>query len=160
MPVIVVGADAAFGREIASALVGDGADVRAFVSDPDAAEDLKAEGVKVALGDLSDHSHLGAAATNTFCAVLLGDALGDGRELAFGRSTSEIVERWAEALAGAAIQRVIWVGPGPVPEPLGRSSHDVSHVATSGADPAGVAAAVLAHESAPRRRGGERESTR
>ena len=63
MPVIVVGADTEPGRVVLQALLEPGREVRAFVSDEKVAEQLRALGVKVALGDVSDDSHLEGAAT-------------------------------------------------------------------------------------------------
>ena len=83
MPVIVVGADTPVGLSIVSALIEPDREVRAFVTDPDVSASLKAQGVKVALGDVSDPSHVGGACLNCFSAVLVTEAARDDRERAF-----------------------------------------------------------------------------
>ncbi len=117
MPVIVVGADTQIGRAIISHLVAPGREVRAFVSDPDAASELKQLGVKVAFGDVSDDGHLEAACTNVFCVVFVGEAALDGRERSFRPDPKSLHLGWAEAAASAHVKRVVWVGvedPPPV----------------------------------------------
>ena len=58
MPVIVIGADTSQGRAVIEGLVEPGREVRAFVSDPAIGAELRELGVKVALGDVSDDSHV------------------------------------------------------------------------------------------------------
>jgi uncharacterized protein YbjT (DUF2867 family) len=86
MPVIVVGADTSQGRAVVEGLLEPGREVRAFVSDPDAGAELRELGVKVALGDVSDDSHVQGACTNCFTAVLVTEAARDGRERSFASS--------------------------------------------------------------------------
>lgn len=112
MPVIVVGADTPIGRPIVDALLEPDREVRAFVSDISVAEDLRRVGVKVALGDVSDPSHIGAACLNCFSAVLVTEAAHDARERAFASSPERVIQGWADAVAEAAVSRVIWVGAG------------------------------------------------
>lgn len=109
MPVMVVGADTRIGAQIVDALIAPGREVRAFVSDVESAARLKAAGVKVAVGDVSDPSHVGAACTNCFSAVLITEAASDGRERAFASGRSEVLRGWADAVADADVTRVIWV---------------------------------------------------
>ena len=109
MPVIVVGADTAVGSLIIDALIEPDREVRAFVTDVDESIRLKARGAKVALGDVSDPSHVGGACLNCFTAVLITEAAEDGRERAFGRDRLTVLEGWAEAAREAAVTRVIWV---------------------------------------------------
>ena len=66
MPVIVIGADTPTGHAVVDALLPRRGEVRAFVSDPTEAAALKERGVKVAVGDVSDGSHIGGAATQGF----------------------------------------------------------------------------------------------
>ena len=116
MPVIVVGADTAVGSSIIDALIEPDREIRAFVTDVDESIRLKAEGVKVALGDVSDPSHVGGACLNCFTAVLIAEAAEDGRERAFARDRLTVLEGWAEAAREAAVTRVIWVdGAGRLP---------------------------------------------
>lgn len=113
MPVIVVGADTRLGSSIITALDAPGREIRAFVSDEEAAASLRSGGVKVALGDVSDDSHIEAAATRCFSAILIGEAATDSRERAFADSEQKVLEGWATAVA--KVTRVIWVHHGPVP---------------------------------------------
>ena len=124
MPVIVVGADTPIGEAVVKAVVPSAAEVRAFISDEQWVGPLRGRGVKVALGDVSDFSHVEAAALNCFCAVLVVDAATDTRERSFANQPHEIVEGWAGAVRNAGIQRTIWVSgdgslvpfPSPAPE--------------------------------------------
>lgn len=111
MPVIVIGADTEHGRAIAGALGGRQGEVRAFVTDPDTAQTLRALGVKVAIGDVSDASHIEGAAYGAFSAVLVADAGLDDRERSFAPSYDALLKAWAEGLRDAGISRIIWVGP-------------------------------------------------
>jgi putative NADH-flavin reductase len=130
MPVIVIGADTGAGLAISNELVNPGREVRAFVSDPQIAGDLKRMGVKVALGDVSDDSHIEAAAMHCFTAVLVTEAARDDRERSFARSEADVLEAWARAVGNAKVNRVIWVYDGAAPEA------EVSEVATvSSTDP-------------------------
>lgn len=112
MPVMVVGADTERGRRIAKRFLHPQREVRAFVTDPAAADDLKKGGAKVALGDVSDDSHLAGACLNCFSVVLVADAAHDGRDRAFARDPQRVLEAWAKAVDSAAVRRVIWVVPG------------------------------------------------
>lgn len=109
MPVIVIGADTPLGESIIDELVNPPREVRAFVSDPDTAQRLKDRGVKVALGDVSDDSHIEGAATRCFCAVLVTEAAQDDRERSFATSPEAVKQGWARAVATAGVTRVIWV---------------------------------------------------
>ncbi|MEX0757423.1 MAG: NAD(P)H-binding protein [Acidimicrobiia bacterium] len=117
MPVIVVGADTAVGRAIVDALLEPDREVRAFVSDLGAAEELREQGVKVALGDVSDPSHVGGACTRCFSAVLITEAATDDRERSFARTPGAVLAGWVEAVQDAQVTRVIWVGEGAIPVP-------------------------------------------
>jgi uncharacterized protein YbjT (DUF2867 family) len=109
MPVIVIGADTPLGPAIVTALRGRAGEIRAFVTDPAAAEALRSEGIKVAVGDVSDGSHVGAAALGCFGAVVLPEAANDGRERAFAAAGRATLESWVRALRDAAIRRVILI---------------------------------------------------
>jgi nucleoside-diphosphate-sugar epimerase len=116
MPVIVVGADTAQGRAIVSGLLSPGREVRAFVSDLGVTAELRRDGVKVAVGDVSDDSHVQGASTHCFTAVLVTEAARDDRERSFASSERQVLEGWATAVAAAGVTRVIWVADGePVP---------------------------------------------
>jgi uncharacterized protein YbjT (DUF2867 family) len=143
MPAIVIGADTPIGRAIVATLVSRGGEIRSFVTDPIAASSLKGKGVKVAVGDLSDGSHIGAAAYRVFTAVLIEAAAGDGRSFAFATDAAQVLEVWAVGIRTAGVQRAIWVGSpaaslvdGSAPEvavvnPVGRTTE---HVAQEVAD--------------------------
>lgn len=113
MPIIVIGADTPYGQTICATLAQEqDREVRAFVSNPYAADELKSLGVKVALGDLSDASHVEAACTNCFSVVLITEAATDDRERAFATTREEVLAGWAEAVTDSAVTRVIWVTNG------------------------------------------------
>jgi nucleoside-diphosphate-sugar epimerase len=116
MPVIVVGADTPVGEAVAMRLASPGREVRAFVTAAQAAVRLRAAGIKVACGDVSDESHLSAACNNCFTAVLVVAAAYDDRERAFAGSAESVLDAWAAAVTAAAVRRVIWVGEGPMRE--------------------------------------------
>lgn len=109
MPVIVVGADTDAGRAILEGLYDPHREVRAFVSDGSVGAALKEQGFKVALGDISDESHVAAASTRCFSAVLITEAASDGRERSFAGTPGEVLEGWADAVASSDVTRVIWV---------------------------------------------------
>ncbi|HEX9865700.1 MAG TPA: NAD(P)H-binding protein [Acidimicrobiia bacterium] len=115
MPVIVVGADTRLGRAVVAGLIEPGREVRAFVSDPGAAAELKRAGVKVALGDVSDDSHVQGASTNCFTAVMMTEAARDGRERSFAGDERQVLEGWAAAAEASGVVRVIWVHDGDAP---------------------------------------------
>jgi uncharacterized protein YbjT (DUF2867 family) len=135
MPVVVIGADSPLGAAISDTLRGRDAERRAFVTDPHAAEALRAVGFKVAIGDISDWTHVEGAATGAFTAVLVAEAAADGRELAFASSPEQAVGSWVRAVRDAGVTRAILVGarrdePGGVEwavvDPSGRSPDDVA----------------------------------
>lgn len=139
MPVIVVGADTPVGLAVIDAVLEPEREVRAFVSDPEIGATLKGRGVKVALGDVSDASHVAAACTNAFSAVLVGEAATDGRDVAFASSRASVWQAWAEAVSEAAVTRVIWVLD---EEPPVSGAPETAVVAASGRSTADVAADV------------------
>jgi uncharacterized protein YbjT (DUF2867 family) len=114
MPVIVVGADTPQGTAIVEGLLDPDREIRAFVSDEAAAIKLREKGVKVALGDVSDDSHIEAATARCHTAVLVTNAIEDGRDFAFAKTPDQVLDRWASAAASA--KRVIWVHSGLPPE--------------------------------------------
>jgi putative NADH-flavin reductase len=126
MPVIVIGADTPSGRSIVDGLVEPGREVRAFVTDPDVAMELRRSGVKVALGDVSDDSHVQGASTNCFTAVLVTEAARDGRERSFAATESQVLGGWASAVAASDVTRVIWVHEGDVPTTPTKESTQIS----------------------------------
>ncbi len=115
MPVMVVGADTENGRALVVGLVAPGREVRAFVSDPGSVAELRAMGVKVALGDVSDESHIQGSLTNCFTVVLVTEAARDTRERAFATTELQVMRGWAAAAAASGVTRVIWVHDGECP---------------------------------------------
>jgi hypothetical protein len=100
--------------------------VRAFVSDPGAAVGLRALGVKVALGDVSDESHIQGSLTNCFTAVLVTEAARDDRERSFAASEDQVLKGWASAAAGSGVTRVIWIHDAEPPAVAGAEVRRVS----------------------------------
>jgi putative NADH-flavin reductase len=115
MPVIVIGADTPIGASVLDALLPRDGEVRAFVSDVETGLALKERSAKVAIGDISDGSHVGGAALNTFCAVVIAEAAIDDRERSFASDPAAVVAAWAEGLADAAVDRIIVVDHPDVP---------------------------------------------
>jgi uncharacterized protein YbjT (DUF2867 family) len=128
MPVIVVGADTPLGEAVIDALLPRPAEVRAFVTSPEAVGKLRARGVKVALGDVSDGSHVGGAALNAFCAVLIGEAAVDNRERSFASDPTSVVAAWVDGLNDAAVSRAIFVGERPPAEVVAKLKAEAAHV--------------------------------
>jgi hypothetical protein len=93
-------------------------EVRAFVSDPATADRLKKRGAKVALGDLSDSSHVAGAALRCFTMVLIGPAADDGREIGFATDPAALFRGWVQAAEEARAQRIIWVTDEKTPASL------------------------------------------
>lgn len=116
MPVIVVGADTEPGMLIIDRLNHPEREIRAFVTNEATAVELKDEGVKVALGDVSDESHVEGAALRCFSAVLVGEAAMDDRERSFAASPHDVMSGWARAVARSKVKRVIWITPDEPPE--------------------------------------------
>ena len=115
MPVIVVGGDTPQGRAILEEMVEPDREVRAFVSNATVGGELKRLGVKVAVGDVSDESHIEGASAQCFTAVLISEAARDDRERSFAGSELEVMEGWSAAVAASGVNRVIWVHDGEPP---------------------------------------------
>ncbi|MDF1594958.1 MAG: NAD(P)H-binding protein [Acidimicrobiia bacterium] len=141
MPVIVVGADTPIGAEIVGRLAGAGGEVRAFITDPQAGEELRRRGCKVAIGDVSDGSHVEMAALECFTAVLVAESAGDDRERAFAGTPGDVAVAWMEAVQAARIHRLIWVGSPAMPEPPVEAT--ISEVAVVSAEDKETAAEVV-----------------
>lgn len=115
MPVMVVGADTPEGSQIVTSLVEPDREVRAFVTDARAAAELRRAGVKVAIGDVSDESHIAGACLNCFSVILVGTAAVDGRPRSFAANREEVLAAWASGVTSAGVERVIWVLDGDPP---------------------------------------------
>jgi uncharacterized protein YbjT (DUF2867 family) len=116
MPVIVIGADTSSGEAILEGLVEPNREIRVFVSDEQVAASMKARGFKVALGDVSDESHIEAAATRCFTAILIAEAATDERERSFIDEPSNVLAAWSRATSSSGVTRVIWVADENTPE--------------------------------------------
>lgn len=152
MPVIVVGADTELGAAIVPALRPASGEIRVFASDADAVAGYRPF-AKVAVGDLSDGTHVGGAAIGAFCAILLAAAAHDDRERHFAGDAGDLFAQWADGLADAGIRRVIVVGDDneiPTPAHVDRIGAECVFVATAGRPSADIVADVLAAEAAER----------
>lgn len=116
MPVIVVGADTTEGAAIIERLYSPNREVRVFVTDEPTGLELKARGFKVAIGDVSDESHVEAASTRCFSAVLIEEAASDDRLRSFASTPDEVLQGWANAVTNSKVRRVIWVTDDDHPE--------------------------------------------
>ena len=116
MPVIVIGADTALGEYAIDELSRHNRDIRAFVSDPTVGAGLRNRGIRVAVGDVSDGSHLGGAAAGCFSAILVPEAAFDGRLRSFADSPAATVTIWASAVDEASVQRLILLEDGRIPD--------------------------------------------
>lgn len=132
------------GRAAVEALLERDGEVRAFVTDPNAAAELRARGVKVAIGDVSDGSHVGGAALQCFSAVLVAEAAHDPRARSFAAGPDAVLACWARAVAEAEVHRAIWVGGGGA----AGANPETAVVETAGRDPVSVAAEIAALDEA------------
>lgn len=92
------------------------------MSDDAAAARLRAHGVKVALGDVSDGSHVAAAGLHCHTLVLVTTGARDDRERSFASSVEGVLAAWAVAAREAGAHRVIWVTNEAVPETVPESA--------------------------------------
>lgn len=115
MPLILVGADTPVGTAILERFHQPEREIRVFVTDEERGREFKARGFKVATGDVSDESHVEAAALRCFTAVMVADAATDDRERAFASNPEEVLAGWARAVTNSGVQRVIWVTGGRHP---------------------------------------------
>lgn len=116
VPVIVIGADTEIGESIAKRLYHPRREVRVFVSDPDRGLEMKRAGFKVAIGDVSDETHVEAASIRCFSAVLVAEASFDDRERSFATTSDQVLQGWAQAVSRSEVTRVIWVTSTSHPE--------------------------------------------
>jgi hypothetical protein len=145
MPVLVVGADTVHGAAITRALDGRAGERRAFISDPESIDSLRQRSWKVAVGDVSDESHVGGAAFGAFSLILIAEAAFDARERSFAGSPAATIQAWASAAADAGVTRVIWLDdPRVAGADAGFRSRvpEVAVVPTEGRDPTEIAADV------------------
>lgn len=124
------------------ALLPRDSEVRAFVTSAETAAALRSRGVKVALGDVSDGSHVGGAALNAFCAVLIHSAATDDRERSFADDAAEVLAAWVEGLNEAAIKRVVVAWDDPPADVLSAIEAPTAIVSVTGRPTADVAAEI------------------
>lgn len=105
MPVIVTGADQPLGRAVVLELAGRGGEVRATVRSRSAAGALRAIGVRVSVGDLSDPLRLGAALEDAHTVLHL-DRGPDGHG-----SPGDTWEWLIEAAQDTGVRRIVTVLP-------------------------------------------------
>lgn len=118
MPLIIVGADTDAGASLLADLDPREREIRVFVSDEALGQELKKRGFKVATGDVSDESHVEAASTRCFSAVLITEAATDARERSFADSADRVLNGWANAVSSSKVKRVIWVTETDPPETM------------------------------------------
>ncbi len=152
MPVLVIGADTDLGHAIVPALQPASGEIRLFASDADAVAGYRSF-AKVAIGDISDGTHVGGAAIGAFCAIVIAAAAHDERERYFARDTAELFGQWADGLADANIGRVIVVGsPEELPDTprLDQIGAEYVFVSTVGRETDAIVTEVTAAEAAER----------
>jgi putative NADH-flavin reductase len=142
VPVIIIGADTPLGPVVLDALAGRGGEVRAFIGTVEMLDELRARGVKTALGDVSDGTHIAGAALHAFAAVLLADAATDERERSFAATPEDVYDQWADGLSDAGVTRAIWVADRPIPEAIAAAVAEHASVVTGERDLADIAADV------------------
>jgi len=116
VPIIVIGADTSAGREILKGLQQPKREVRAFVTDENVGSTLKKTGFKVAIGDVSDESHVETASFGCFSAILIAEAAVDDRERSFAATADEVLTGWARAIVNSEVTRVIWISGAEHPQ--------------------------------------------
>jgi len=150
MPVIVVGADTDLGRAIVPALRPASGEIRLFASDAEAVAGYRSF-AKVAVGDVSDGTHVGGAAFGAFCAIVIAAAAQDDRERGFAANPADVFAQWVEGLGDARVARIILVGStDEIPEPTGLEGLDAQFIRVDTRDKNvdAVAAEVVAAEAA------------
>jgi uncharacterized protein YbjT (DUF2867 family) len=109
MPVLVTGAESRLGAGVIEQLRATGGELRAYLdatvaTDDDAAR-LRAEGCKVAVGELDDEGHLEAACeqVHTVAHCWTGPLHDPDEQV-------EVAATLGSAVLGAGVRRLIWVG--------------------------------------------------
>ena len=150
MPVIVIGADTPHGEAIVPALQPESGELRVFVTDPAAGERYRRI-AKVAVGDVSDGTHVGGAAIGAFCAIAIVSAATDHRERHFASDPATVLAQWADGLRDAEIGRIIVVAEPaelPNPDPLRSAAADYCFIDASANSLPEIKAKVAAAEAA------------
>jgi putative NADH-flavin reductase len=150
MPVIVIGADTELGHAIVPALRPASGEIRLFASDEDAVARYR-RFAKVAVGDISDGTHVGAAAIGAFCAIVIARAAHDERERHFAPTPTDLFRQWASGLDDAGISRVIVVGSAaeiPAVDGFAGIGAELIRIDTAGKEPSEITAAVTEAEAA------------
>lgn len=117
MPVIVTGASGLIGRHAVPAFVRASPQVRAYVRRPEAAEQLRAAGAKVAIGGIDDVDNLEVvmAGAHTVCHLVGG--LNPRPPDTYDRSIVGSLSSVIEAATRAGVKRLLYVSyPGASPQ--------------------------------------------
>src|SRR5207249_679311 len=109
MPVVVTGASGLIGRAAVRAFAARSPEVRAYVRDPGAAEDLRALGAKVAVGSIDDVDTLAVVmrGAHTVCHLVGGLDLANDAE--YERVNAGSVQSALEAAEAAGAKRFLFV---------------------------------------------------
>ncbi len=149
MPVILIGADTELGHAIVPELRPASGEIRLFSSSEEAVARYRPF-AKVAVGDISDGTHVGGAAIGAFCAIVIATAAHDNRERHFAATPVDLFAQWSDGLADANVSRVIVVGAAhEIPDPVGLDNVGAEYIVvdTAGKSPAQIVAEVVAAES-------------
>lgn len=151
MPVIVIGADTELGHAIVSELRPASGEIRLFASSEDAVARYRSS-AKIAVGDISDGTHVGGAAIGAFCAIVIASAAHDDRERHFAATPADLFAQWSDGLADAGVSRVILVGASreiPAPVRLDRICDDYVVIDTTDKTPDQIAVEAAGAEARP-----------
>jgi NADH dehydrogenase len=127
VPVVVTGASGAVGRRLVPLLVQGGSEVRAVIRSGAAADELRADGAKVAIGRLGDADTVEAVVDGAHTVVHLAGGLDPSSRVADGSDTTAerlydeanlLPTRWVlEAAVEAGVARFLFLSyPGASPD--------------------------------------------
>jgi NADH dehydrogenase len=117
MPVVVTGASGLVGRHAVKAFLTVSPQVRAYVRRPEAAEELRKLGAKVAVGDITDVDQLSTVMSGAHTVCHLVGGLEQKDVEAYLQSNLGSANAVVEAARGAGIARILFLSyPGASPE--------------------------------------------
>jgi uncharacterized protein YbjT (DUF2867 family) len=110
MRALIAGATGFVGRRLASALAGDGLDVRCLVRDAssDAAAELLKAGCEIVEADLSHEADLTDAMNDVDIAYFLVHMM--GRETDYAAAERRAAEKFAAAAKAAGVEQIVYLG--------------------------------------------------